>query len=127
MSVDFRHPSAEVLETLVGRLRHVAAEIEAGSGVTIVIDRFWTSEPTPFDPKVLAAVEAAADKLETEAGRLWSSAGHDAKYVQEICPAAMIFVRSQDGLSHCETEFSTPDDLVAGANLLLGAALRLAS
>lgn len=126
MSVDFRHPSAEVLEALVGRLRHVAAEIEAGSGVTIVIDRFWTSEPTPFDPKVLAAVEAAADKLETAAGRLWSSAGHDAKYVQEICPAAMIFVRSQDGLSHCETEFSTPDDLVAGANLLLGAALRLA-
>jgi N-carbamoyl-L-amino-acid hydrolase len=38
----------------------------------------------------------------------------------------MIFVRSQGGLSHNERELSTPDDLTAGANVLLNAALRLA-
>ena len=57
---------------------------------------------------------------------LWSGAAHDSKYLAEICPAGMIFVRSQGGLSHCEAEFSTPADIVAGANVLLGAALRLA-
>jgi len=126
MSVDFRHPSSDVLEALVQQLRQSAAAIEAASGVTIAIDRFWTSEPTPFDSGVLAAVEAAANTLEIATRPLWSSAGHDAKYLQEICPAAMIFVRSRDGLSHCETEFSTLEDLAAGANVLLGATLQLA-
>ena len=38
----------------------------------------------------------------------------------------MIFVRSVAGLSHSEQEYSTPEDLAAGANVLLRAALRLA-
>jgi acetylornithine deacetylase/succinyl-diaminopimelate desuccinylase-like protein len=38
----------------------------------------------------------------------------------------MIFARSINGLSHCEQEYSTPEDLEAGANVLLLAALRLA-
>ena len=38
----------------------------------------------------------------------------------------MIFARSVNGLSHCEQEYSAPDDLEAGANVLLLAALRLA-
>ena len=42
-------------------------------------------------------------------------------------PPAMIFVRSQGGLSHCETEYSTPADIEAGANVLLLSALALAS
>ena len=41
-------------------------------------------------------------------------------------PSAMIFARSINGLSHCEQEYSTPEDLEAGANVLLRAALRLA-
>ena len=46
--------------------------------------------------------------------------------MQEIAPSAMIFARSINGLSHCEQEYSTPEDLEAGANVLLRAALRLA-
>jgi hypothetical protein len=35
-------------------------------------------------------------------------------------------VRSRGGLSHCETEFSTPEDIEAGGNVLLLSALALA-
>jgi N-carbamoyl-L-amino-acid hydrolase len=38
----------------------------------------------------------------------------------------MIFVRSAGGLSHSEEEYSTPEDLEAGANVLLHATIRLA-
>jgi beta-ureidopropionase / N-carbamoyl-L-amino-acid hydrolase len=57
----------------------------------------------------------------------WSGAGHDAKYVADVCPSAMIFVRSRGGLSHCEAEYSTPEHIEAGANVLLEAALRPAA
>ena len=126
MSVDLRHPDASTLDTLVAGLERLARDVAELTGVTIGVNRFWTSEPTPFAAEVVAAVQAAADELDVPSRRVWSGAGHDAKYMQDVAPSAMIFARSINGLSHCEQEYSTPEDLEAGANVLLGAALRLA-
>jgi N-carbamoyl-L-amino-acid hydrolase len=126
MSVDFRHRDPATLDALVAALERELAVIAGERGVAITLDRFWTSEPTPFDRAVVGAVQTACDELRIPSLRLWSGAGHDAKYLAELCPAAMIFVRSIGGLSHCEEEFSTPEDLEAGANVLLCAAARLA-
>ena len=126
LSVDFRHHEPEALEALVDELRERIVDLVAERGVAITLDRFWTSEPTPFAPPVVAAVESAADRLGLPSMHLWSGAGHDAKYAQDLWPSAMVFARSQNGLSHCEDEFSTEGDLEAGANVLLHATLRLA-
>ncbi|MEA2523253.1 MAG: beta-ureidopropionase / N-carbamoyl-L-amino-acid hydrolase, partial [Thermomicrobiales bacterium] len=125
-SVDFRHPEAGVLERQVERLEALVDRVARETGVVGTVRRFWTSEPTPFAPEVVEAVRAACRELGVAAGELWSGAGHDAKYLADVCPAGMIFVRSQGGLSHCETEYSTPEDIEAGANVLLGAAVTLA-
>ena len=125
-SVDFRHSDPAILEQQVELLRAMVDEVAARRGVEAQIERFWTSEPTPFDPAVIAAARAAAADLDVRVGDLWSGAGHDAKYMADVVPTGMIFVRSQGGLSHCETEYSTPDDIEIGANLLLNTALRLA-
>ncbi|HET7092541.1 MAG TPA: Zn-dependent hydrolase, partial [Thermomicrobiales bacterium] len=126
MSADFRHPERDTLDALVDGLQELAAETAAERGVAIAVERFWTSEPTPFAPSVVEAVAAAAADLGLPAMRLWSGAGHDAKYAQDVWPSGMIFIRSAGGLSHCEDEYSAPADLAAGANVLLHAALRLA-
>jgi N-carbamoyl-L-amino-acid hydrolase len=125
-SVDFRHPDRHVLEDQVDRLAVLVAEVAADSGVRASVKRFWTSEPTPFDSTVVGAVEHAVALLGLPLNELWSGAGHDAKYMADVCPSGMIFVRSQGGLSHCEAEFSTPDDIEAGANVLLQTTLQLA-
>ena len=44
-----------------------------------------------------------------------------------ICPAAMIFTPSVGGLSHNIAEHTYPADVTAGANVLLQAALALAT
>lgn len=126
-SVDLRHPEADVLEQMVASLKERCEAIATATGVEVAIDRFWTSEPTPFDSHVVAAVSDAVQKVGLPSERLWSGAGHDAKYVAEIDPTGMIFVRSQGGLSHCPQEYSSPEDIEAGVNVLLQAALRLAN
>ncbi len=126
LSVDLRHPDAATLDRLYAGLERLVRDVMALTGVTIGVNRFWTSEPTPFASEVVNAVQAAADELGIPTQRVWSGAGHDAKYMQEVAPSAMIFARSANGLSHCEQEYSTPGDLEAGANVLLRAALRLA-
>ena len=47
-----------------------------------------------------------------------SAAGHDARYLHAICPTAMIFVPSRDGITHNEAEYTAPADLYAGARVL---------
>ena len=127
LSVDFRHQNPAVLEGQIALLHEAADRIASRRQVAINIDRFWTSEPTAFDPEIRAEIETAVGNLGLPKQHLWSGAGHDAKYISEICPSAMIFIRSQGGLSHCEAEFSTPDDIEAGANLLLQTALAIAA
>lgn len=125
-SVDFRHPDADTIEVLSRGLSELGETVARNRGVEITVDRFWTSEPTPFDPVVVDAIRAACQKLGLGFGELWSGAGHDAKYMADLGPAGMIFVRSQAGVSHAEIEYSTPDDIAAGANVLLQSVLQLA-
>lgn len=48
-----------------------------------------------------------------------SGAGHDAQMMARICPAAMIFVPSREGVSHNPAEHTDDAMLVAGAEVLL--------
>ena len=125
-NVDFCHRDAATLDALVDRLRGLAAETAAERSVEVTVERFWLSEPAPFAPEMIAVVQEACTEAGVASMRLWSGAGHDAMYTQKVCPTGMIFVRSAGGLSHCEEEHSAPEDLEAGANVLLHAALRLA-
>jgi N-carbamoyl-L-amino-acid hydrolase len=126
MSVDLRHPDPATLEAMFISVERAAMTIADERGAGVELERFWTSEPTPFAPAVVEAVAAAVRSLGLPERRLWSGAGHDAKYLADVCPAGMVFVRSRGGLSHCEEEASAPEDVGAGADVLLGAALALA-
>jgi GNAT superfamily N-acetyltransferase len=125
-SVDLRHPDLAVLDALTERLTALVDRIAAERGVRGTVQRFWTSEPTAFDPAVVGTVAEACAALDLPRRRLWSGAGHDAKYLAEVCPTGMVFVRSRGGLSHCAAEYSAPTDVAAGANVLLHTALDLA-
>ena len=54
-----------------------------------------------------------------------SGAGHDAQDVAQLCPVGMIFVPSIGGISHAPKEFSRPEDITNGANVLLKTVLAL--
>ena len=61
-----------------------------------------------------------------ESLRMVSGAGHDASYMNQICPTAMIFVPSIGGRSHVEVENTTWEDCEAGGNVLLQCVLKTA-
>ncbi|MEY4710554.1 MAG: hypothetical protein RIS88_4, partial [Pseudomonadota bacterium] len=57
--------------------------------------------------------------------RLSTVAGHDAVSMRKRCPSAMIFVPSVKGISHNEAEFTHPQDLSNGLEMLGAVLLRL--
>jgi len=126
-SIDLRCPDAGVLATLENNVLAACREIAQEMGLGLEIDPIWYSEPTDFHQRVVGAVAKAASHLGYSARRMVSGAGHDAKYLAEICPAGMIFIPCEKGISHNEAENITREDAAAGANVLLNAVLALAN
>jgi N-carbamoyl-L-amino-acid hydrolase len=126
-SVDLRCPDAGVLATLEAKVHAACRQIATDSGLTLEWDPIWYSEPTDFDGKVVNTVAEAAQAHGYSARRIVSGAGHDAKYLSEICPTGMIFIPCEGGISHNEAENVTPQDAAAGANVLLNTVIQLAN
>ena len=68
-------------------------------------------------------VEKAARDLGVSYQYIHSGAGHDAQYLGYMLPTTMIFVQSKGGLSHCEEEYSSPEQCTEGASVMLNAVL----
>jgi N-carbamoyl-L-amino-acid hydrolase len=71
------------------------------------------------------AVEAAATSLGLASLRMPSGAGHDAQSIARFAPAGMIFIPSRDGISHSPDEYSSPEHIAQGADVLLQSLLTL--
>ena len=122
-TVDIRDPDDAVLDKMEAEIRQAAQDIGGMNGTEIGLDCFWKAAPVPFDAGCIASVRAAAEQSQFTTRDCVSGASHDAAYMQGIVPSAMIFVPSQDGLSHNELEHSTLEHCGAGAQVLLDAVL----
>lgn len=89
------------------------------------IEPMGHKEPAICDKRLLDAFMAACHDLNLTYKRMPSGAGHDAMCMASITPQAMLFVPSRGGVSHSPDEFTTAEDCVNGAQVLLGALLKL--
>jgi len=125
-TVDLRNSNGEVLLAAEEQLYACAKELEASDGVSITFRSLEHVLPVKFDLGVVEVIEQAANELGYPFRRMVSGAGHDAQLMIHMCPTAMIFVPSRDGISHSPAEYTSPEDLETGANLLLHTVLKLA-
>ena len=102
-------------------------DIAAHRGCPIKIEETWRVEHSPFDEKLVQGILTTADELDYSNLHMVSGAGHDASYMNQVCPTAMIFIPSIGGRSHVEVENSKWEDCEAGTNVLLHAILRSAN
>ena len=126
-TVDLRNSDGEALKEAEEQFIAYAKKVEISDGVSISICDLEHVPPVKFDPMVVGIIEATTGELGIPAQRMISGAGHDAQLLASMCPTAMIFVPSRDGISHSPDEYSSPEDLETGANVLLHTALKLAN
>ncbi|TGD99460.1 Zn-dependent hydrolase [Methylobacterium nonmethylotrophicum] len=127
LTVDLRDPDADALARLEADVAARLQEIARAEGVAVSVRRLARFDPVTFDPGLVRAIEAAAGARGLSTRRMTSGAGHDAQMMARLCPAAMIFVPSRDGISHNPREFTADADLVAGADVLLDVVRRIAA
>ena len=126
MTLDVRNPSDDRLALAEAKIAAIVKQIEADEGVSIGAKDLARFPAQPFDERLITAVESAATGLGLPVRRMFSGAGHDAQMMATVTPTAMIFVPSVKGLSHTPLEFTRDEDVIAGCNVLLAAAVQLA-
>jgi len=127
MTLDLRNPLDAPLAQAEAAVRQFCAELSAADEIAISFRDLARFPATTFAEQLIAGMEQSAAELGLPIRRMISGAGHDAQMMSRLCPTAMVFIPSIGGLSHNPAEFSTDEDMVRGANVLLSAAWRVAN
>ncbi|MAC81823.1 MAG: Zn-dependent hydrolase [Rhodobacteraceae bacterium] len=125
-TVDFRSHVLETLEAMVDELNETAPKLCEAIGVSLETEIVGAFDPPAFDETCVATVRAAAERLGYSHMDIIAGAGHDACWVNDVAPTAMIMCPCVDGLSHNEAEKISKDWAAAGADVLFHAVVETA-
>lgn len=117
-TVDLRASTADAFASARAWFDGMVEAIVAEERLEATVTCDYAVPPTPMDPEVVAAIEAAATAEGVGPRRMASGAGHDAMNVGRRVPAGMIFVPSRGGISHSPREWTAPEDCELGARVL---------
>jgi N-carbamoyl-L-amino-acid hydrolase len=116
--VELRDLDAAKVHGLWARVEKRFAQIAQEENVKLACVAVQASEPALTDATIQSDIRAAARAAGYTALDLPSGAGHDAQDIAHLAPIGMIFVPSRDGISHSPREYSSPDDVANGAEVL---------
>ncbi|MBW4653137.1 MAG: Zn-dependent hydrolase [Kaiparowitsia implicata GSE-PSE-MK54-09C] len=127
LSVDIRDLSQVCMEEMQAQLERELRAIATSTHTTIDLTPMLRVPPSPAVAGVQRAIAAACTDLGLSHCAMPSRAGHDAMEMGRITDMGMIFVPSQEGLSHSGREYTAPEQCIQGANVLLQTLMRLDS
>ncbi len=126
-TVDLRNTSEVALQEAEAALAACLDALAEAEGVAVERRSLARFAPVDFDPAMIERVERVAGAHGLSVRRMPSGAGHDAQMLARTCPTSMVFTPSVRGISHNPAELTHDADLEAGANVLLGVLLDLAT
>ncbi|MCG8468561.1 MAG: Zn-dependent hydrolase [Gemmatimonadetes bacterium] len=124
-SLEIRDLEMSKIDDVFEEIRRAAERVAGEAETRVGFEQFYESRAAPTDPRLRDLIEGEAARLDHASLRMPSGAGHDAQSVALLAPVGMIFVPSRDGISHSPLEFTEPEDVTAGANVLLRTLLAL--
>ena len=122
-SVDLRHPDGAVLSRIGDSIEGIVSQ--AASPLRVRVEETLSTAPHEFQPAIAERLEKAAIGLGIAHMRLTSGAYHGAVFIEQKCPAGMLFVPCRGGISHGGEEYVAPDHAAAGARVLAAALVEL--
>ncbi|EEQ47477.1 hypothetical protein CAWG_06054 [Candida albicans WO-1] len=131
-SLDVRHVKDDILEKIMNEIKTKAAKIAQtninssfAKPLTVEFQNLIISPAINFNQTNIDTVRKSALQLfkENEIRDIVSGAGHDSCFTSSRVPTSMIFIPSKDGVSHTPEEYSSPQEVENGFQVLLRSVL----
>lgn len=127
IAVDIRGTSAASKNRVASLVKSHARDISRKRSVGVEVLKIREENPVQLDGRLLRVSRRLCDEKGIDYEVMPSGAGHDAMQMAKITPAGMIFIPSQRGISHNPLEWTDPDDIGLGTQLLMETMIRVAN
>ena len=123
--MDIRSLERTNISLFLDEIKNYASGICIERNVEYEFELLAEADPTILADECVDTVEKTAKELGYSVKRMPSGAGHDAQLMSLLTNTGMIFVPSKDGISHNPKEYTDPELLEKGANVLVNTTLAL--
>lgn len=117
-TIDIRHHDALVIHQFVQDMNKILEKVDEMDNVSHSIELFASDEPVLLDVKMQQVALKLAKKRGLKAIKMVSGAGHDSQVFAKHIPTTLLFVPSQNGISHSPLEFTKVEELENGIKIL---------
>ncbi|MCM3391047.1 M20 family metallo-hydrolase [Cytobacillus oceanisediminis] len=118
LTVDIRDIFEETRDQLLDQIKAKAVKIAEERSIDVQMKLNAKIKPLPIHESLQAGIAESLTKFNINPVYIPSGAGHDTMIVGTEMPAAMLFVRSRDGISHNPREWTSLNDCVHGVHVL---------
>ena len=125
-SLDIRHHQEEVLNGYCEEIFTYMESKVKKAEMSINITKWMDIKPVALNMEMNHLIKHVAVEQNISFQDMVSGAGHDSQVFGSFCPTSLLFVPSQNGLSHSPKEFTSVEDLERGMEILSGVLYKLA-
>jgi N-carbamoyl-L-amino-acid hydrolase len=125
LAVDIRSITADAKKRVVRLVQAQIREIARRRKIPAEILPLREEDPVPLDKRLIRLLQECCESRNIAYEIMPSGAGHDAMQMAKVAPAGMLFIPSRRGISHSPLEWSEPEDICLGAQLLLDSIIRI--
>ncbi len=126
LEIDVRDIDGPRRDRVLHRIKQKAQQFGDEIGVPTTIEMINADPPATSNPAIVAAIEQSCVDAKLSHQRMVSRAYHDSLFMSPVCPIAMIFIPCKDGMSHRPEEYSSPEAIRAGIEVLARTLYQLA-
>jgi allantoate deiminase len=126
-SMDIRSLDQTCMEQVTSQMKEVIKRVAEDSGLEFTIRTKHNQPVVSLSEPLVSALSTSAEKRNYKYITMGSGAGHDTLVMARMAPSAMVFVPSKAGRSHCPEEFTQPEEIAKGSDLILDAILQIQS
>ncbi len=126
-TIDLRGIEAEPKDKMTENIIKFFDYLEAKRGVKIEYHIDANDKPMFSDEKLVDLVEGVCLDKKLPYLKMNSGAYHDSLMMAKLCPMAMVFVPSRDGISHDPGEYTSMEEILEGVDVLCESVLRAAN
>jgi N-carbamoyl-L-amino-acid hydrolase len=127
LGLDVRDLDEARINMVFDKMHDDAEQIARTSATKFSFKQIVADQPALTDPRLRKIIEDSSKQLGLTTKVVLSGATQDAQSIARLAPMGMIFVPSVGGISHAPEEFTKPQDVVNGANVLLRSVIQLDS